>query len=253
MLRQMLLRKTNTTSEKFSLRGKEVQRIESFSDGVFAFTVTLLVVSLEVPKTFSELLDTMHDFLAFAVGFSILISIWYWQYQFFRRFGLNDRITIFLNAALLFMVLFYAFPLKFLWKLLFDQLLGYDTNIRLPDNTVRPRVEEADAPWIMIIYGLGFIAINLVLALMHWHAYRKCEELKLSPLEKFDTVSVLQTYLLSGLVALISILVVVVGGNSAMSLSGFSYFLLPVFIPIYRKWRGGQRRKLAEAELSPAY
>src|SRR5690348_4150919 len=218
MLRQMLMNKPSDDSARFKLRGKEVQRIESFSDGVFAFTVTLLVVSLEVPQTFRELLDTMHDFLAFAVGFSILVSIWYWQYQFFRRFGLNDRVTIFLNAALLFMVLFYAFPLKFLWKLLFDELLGYDTNIRLPDNTIRPRVEEADAPWIMIIYGLGFIAINLVLALMHWHAYRKCEELELSPHEKFDIVSILQTYLISGLVALISILVVVVGGNPAISL-----------------------------------
>ncbi len=38
----------------------------TFAGGtVFAFAVTLLVVSLEVPHTFSELLTTMRGFLAF--------------------------------------------------------------------------------------------------------------------------------------------------------------------------------------------
>jgi hypothetical protein len=40
----------------FRWRGGEITRLEGFTDAVFAFAVTLLVVSLEVPHMFEELL-----------------------------------------------------------------------------------------------------------------------------------------------------------------------------------------------------
>lgn len=238
MLRQKLMGKTGPSKTSFRIRGTEVQRIEGFSDGVFAFTVTLLVVSLEVPKTFSELLDTMHDFFAFAVGFAILVSVWFSQYVWFRRFGLRDSLSIFLNAALLFMVLFYAFPLKFLWKFLFDQFLNYKI-----DSSTPPAVTKTEAPWMMVIYGVGFIAINLMLAALYFHAYRQRDELELSRVERFDTISVICTHLINMAVGLISSLIALAGGEGAIAISGFSYFLVPVAIAIFRAWRGRQKRQ----------
>src|SRR3982751_30202 len=108
MLRGTLARRRIGTEERFFWRGQEVLRIEGFSDGVFAFAVTLLVVSLQVPNTFDELLATMRGFFAFAICFWMLFVVWYEHYKFFRRYGLKDNLTMQLSAVLLFVVLFYV-------------------------------------------------------------------------------------------------------------------------------------------------
>jgi hypothetical protein len=48
--------------EGFRLRGIEMSRVDGFSDVVFGFALTLLVVSLEVPKTFAELHQSLRGF-----------------------------------------------------------------------------------------------------------------------------------------------------------------------------------------------
>jgi low temperature requirement protein LtrA len=86
----------------FRWRSHEVTRVEGFSDAVFGFAVTLLIVSLEVPHTSTELLATMRGFGAFVVTFFMLAALWYRQFVFFRRYGLEDRVTVILNLVLLF-------------------------------------------------------------------------------------------------------------------------------------------------------
>ena len=53
MIRKILSRLNK--QDKFRYRGNEIFRIEALSDAVFAFSVSLLAASLEVPQTFHEL------------------------------------------------------------------------------------------------------------------------------------------------------------------------------------------------------
>src|SRR5438270_2435234 len=105
MLRQTLIRKHASAPAKtrnlgFRWRGGEIARIEGLSDAVFAFAVTLLVVSLEVPKTFNELLAILRGFIPFAICFALLMQVWHEEYRFFRRYALQDAISTWLNCIL---------------------------------------------------------------------------------------------------------------------------------------------------------
>ena len=66
----------------------------------------------------------MKGFVAFAICFAILVQVWYYHYIYSRRYGLQTTYTIVLNAALLFVVLFYVYPLKFLFTLVVGGLTG---------------------------------------------------------------------------------------------------------------------------------
>ena len=121
--------------------GREVSRIEGFSDAVFAFAVTLLVVSLEVPHTFDELWLAMRQFFAFAICFALLFQVWWRHFNFFRRYGLEDAPTIVLTGILLFVVLFYVYPLKFVFTLVVDQIIGVPPS---HDGTGGPVIRNAD-------------------------------------------------------------------------------------------------------------
>ena len=92
----------------FRWRGGEITRLEAFCDVVFGFALTLLVVSLEVPRTYAEMMTAMRGFLPFAVCFAQLVMIWVAHYRFSRRFGLEDPYTVLLNIILLFLVLFFG-------------------------------------------------------------------------------------------------------------------------------------------------
>src|SRR5438034_9670893 len=129
---------------------REVSRIEGFSDAVFAFAVTLLVVSLEVPHTFEELWLAMHQFFAFAICFALLFQVWWRHYNFFRRYGLEDAPTIVLTGILLFVVLFYVFPLKFVFTLVVIHILG-----NVHDDHGSPVILDSLADRIMHIYSCG--------------------------------------------------------------------------------------------------
>jgi len=220
--------------EGFRWRGEDVSRVEAFSDAVFAFAVTLLVVSLEVPRTFDELLVDMRGFFAFAICFALLLYVWYEHYKFFRRYGLGDTPTIWLNSALLFLMLFYVYPLKFVFTLWMNQLFGFGEN---------EMIKESQVPLLMLVYGAGFVAIQLVFVLMYLRAYSLRNTLGLGTHELSVTREEIQGYLLNVSVGLASVAIAVIGGDEVVALAGYVYLLIFPLQTINGRVMGTRRRR----------
>ncbi len=244
MLREPLAARRVGMRDGFRLRGHEIQRIEGFSDAVLAFAMTLLVVSLEVPRTFAELLETMNGFVAFALAFALLLRIWFLQYQWFRRYGLEDGFVITLNGALLFVVLFFVYPLKFLFGFLVKNFTGQDTRVLMPDGTLHSAIAETDMRTLMIVYGLGYIALFGAFWLLYNHAWRRRDQLDLNPLERYDTRSTMYEAAINLGVATLSVLIAFLADYHYAGIAGLTYMLLAPVMTIYGSYRGRKRKKL---------
>lgn len=93
-------------------------RLESLSDGIFAFAMTLLVITLTVPvipkREAPELLPTLisgmfSEFLIFAIAFFILSGYWLSHHRILRSIDyINDRL-IWVNILLLFFIVLIPF------------------------------------------------------------------------------------------------------------------------------------------------
>src|SRR5215831_14145054 len=184
MIRELAGHQLVPPEKHFRWRGGEITRLEGFTDAVFAFAVTLLVVSLEVPHTFNELMQAMKGFVAFAVCFTILVQVWYYHYRFSRRYGLQTNYTIVLNAALIFVVLFYVYPVKYM----FTVAVGGITGLTVPQEQLNQMVKtyhEVSVLWL--IYSAGAIAVYLLFAALYQYAYKKRRELELNEYEALAT------------------------------------------------------------------
>lgn len=222
-------------------RRHEITRVEAFSDAVFAFALTLLVVSLDVPQSYAELMKLMAGFVPFACSFALLTWLWYEHNVFFRRYGLQDPFTVTLNAILLFVVLFYIYPLKFLFTAFFAFFI--------PILDIKLRVLPTQLGTIFAIYGAGFIVIFLMFGLLYRQAYRKRDELGLSPLEVFNVRAAGGEHLVSASVGAVATFIALVAPPPYPVFSGFTYFLMA---PAH--WTYGvkiaKRRKALEQQLA---
>jgi uncharacterized membrane protein len=105
---------TRTESHDDELR--DTNRIEAFSDGVFAIAITLLVLELHVPPVESlhgSLLATLAghwpSYVAFLVSFAILGIMWANHHDIFSLIARADRSFAMLNLALLLLVVVQPF------------------------------------------------------------------------------------------------------------------------------------------------
>jgi uncharacterized membrane protein len=220
---------------KFRLRGREVSRVEAFSDVVFGFALTLIVVSLEVPTSYDELIQTMRGLPAFAICFALLTWVWHAHHTYFRRYALSDEVTVALNTALLFIVLFYIYPMKFIFSWVTGQIRG-----------------QMDGRTLMLIYGLGFVGIFTLYLLMYGHAWRKRAELELNTIERHDTVTSMWMYGSYVAIGIISCGIAFFTAPRMVGYAGLIYWLIGPASAIIGMKRGAARLRLEASEMPDA-
>jgi uncharacterized membrane protein len=92
---------------------RDTGRLVTFSDAVFAITITLLVLSIKRPTDYSNLLHGLlalwPSYLAYAVTFLFIGQVWANHHVMFDHIRLADRIVLLLNTLLLMVVAFLPF------------------------------------------------------------------------------------------------------------------------------------------------
>jgi uncharacterized membrane protein len=126
-------------------------RLESFSDGVMAIAITLLVLELRVPATSEsglarDLLEQWPSFAAYGVSFAVIGIIWVNHHAVLANVARVDRPLLFLNLLLLLFVAAIPWPTA----LVAEHLQG----------------PEIDASVAVAVYGGNATAVALSFNLM---------------------------------------------------------------------------------------
>ena len=226
-------------SDGFRLRGLGFSRLDGFSDVVFGFALTLIVVSLEVPKNFEELHHLWGAFLPFGVTFLLLILIWFEHFVYFRRFGTHDAGTIWLNGLLLFVVLFYVYPLKFLFLSVFGRAAAL--------------TEWREWTELVVVFSCGQAALYFLIAALYANAYRQRVKLTLTPEEEFLTRNSILEQSLTGAIGLLVCGLALVMPQGYASAACLAFMLIGALRSVlgFRARRGVERIRAAFATPQP--
>lgn len=233
-------------AEGFRLRGAEMTRVETFTDAAFAFALTLLVISNDPVSDTAQLRDMLRLVPVFLLSGSMLMTFWWGHHGWSRRYGLDDGRSAVLSIMLVFTVLVFVYPLRFVFGS-FMFWLGLITGLDLGHPafaTARP----ADINHLFAVYGAGFVAMSVALLLLYAHAWRQRAVLQLDVVEQVHTRNALAMWSIYAGVGAFSLVLALTLPPTMLGLPGWAYGLLGIVMP----WHGARadRRVLAARQQS---
>jgi uncharacterized membrane protein len=199
-------------------------RIEAFSDGVFAIVITLLVFQLQTPEinnptSWSELLFELYrlapKFSGYVISFFFVAVFWVSHHQFFNTLNFSKRGLLWVNNLFLFFVTFIPFPTAVLGR--------YHENLTA-----------------VILFGLTFFAASLTYAILRWYGWLDNETS-----DKFDNTSLLSAMRFSFLLPVLYITGIAVAFYN-IPIAILIYFLTPILLikPIQLKTEAPDKEDL---------
>ena len=132
----------------------KVEHVISFSDSIFAFAITLMALSIDIPDlpsnlTQSELLDKLYDlfpqFESYIISFAVIAIFWVSYHQVFNHIKGSHIIMVYLNLLFLLLI----------------TLLSLSTSLVI-------NYGGYHIPYI--IYSIMVILTSSLLAMIWWHA-----------------------------------------------------------------------------------
>lgn len=195
----------------------KLERVISFSDAVFAFAITLMALSIDIPDlpthlTQSELLDKLYDlypqFESYVISFAVIAIFWVSYHQVFNHIKGSHITMVYLNLLFLLLI----------------TLLSLSTSLVINYGTYQ-------IPYV--IYCFIVIMTSSLLATIWWHATRN-KRLVDKNLHPFFIKGVLVNLMSIPIVFTISIII------SFVNLDIAQYFWLiiaPLNITIKRRYK----------------
>lgn len=216
----------------FRMRGLEMTRIEVFVDAAFAFAVTLLVISFDaIPRNWDEVVVAIKSIPAFAIAVAQLVWLWYEHSVWSKRFGLDDRMTVFLSGLLLVTVLVYIYPMR----MMIGGMVAWFTSGYVPQTFQLESFHQLAGMFVFL--GISFAAVCLVFAWMNFYAAGRREQLLLSEREHYLAGTTAWTWSGSAVIGLLSAVAALLLPFPWTPFAGFTYFLLGVWIHFFLSWR----------------
>ncbi|MEK6371934.1 MAG: TMEM175 family protein [Acidobacteriota bacterium] len=213
----------------FRLRGLEMSRIETFTDAAFAFALTLLVISLTPPMSLGQLTAALAGVPSFVASATMLMMFW-WGHHEWSRYGLNDSRTLILSCLLVFTMLVYVYPLRFMFGIMFEWI-GRLIGVPLRTGATIGHLHEVNK--LFAIYSVGFFAMSGALLLLHAHAWSQRDALGLDAYERHETRASIGAWLILAVVGLLATVVAIVVPPSWTGAPGWLFACLGFLMPLY--------------------
>lgn len=225
-------------------------RIETFTDAAFAFALTLLVISLDAPTTMQALTGALVHVPGFVLGAILLMVFWNGHHRWSRRYGLDDGTTIVLSFVLVFTVLVFVYPLRYM----VSAVTGFTASLTGlpigPDYRTLGITGVQDVNRMFVIYGIGFMSMSIAIALLNLHAWRRREDLELNGTERIETRVELGTWCILFIAGLLSTVIAAAFPN-VVPIAGWAYAPLGIVMPVCRRLMRQDTRAVDGAAAAP--
>ena len=224
----------------FRLRGIEMTRTETFTDAAFAFALTLMVVSIDsIPASYDELLAAMQGIPAFGLACALLFLFWHGHWNWSRRYGLEDFPSMVLSFVLVFVVLCYVYPMRYITSI----FVGWISGDRI-DAAAHQSLSIDELYGVFAVYSIGFVALCGTILLLYWRAWACREALGLNAKERHITRTEIGGWSILGGVGCIAILMGLFAPPRLHTVPGWAYMLLPILMPLWGIHRDRQLSRL---------